>query len=205
VGLVMVSLALRDDNWNPRTWREERKARLARFAAAAVVDKGIDLKRKPEPAEPIVTVSVAIAEMPAPRVLLIEQFEQYKIIRKYPLISSIQRAVRACYNIKVMDFVSARRPQYLVRPRQIAMYLCKTLTPNSYPEIGRRFRRDHSTVIHAVDVITRRLADPDPKHDALRADVALLTQQLTPPVTKETTDEHREQLTSADQVSCGTD
>jgi chromosomal replication initiator protein len=38
-----------------------------------------------------------------------------------------------------------------VRPRQVAMYLAKTLTPRSLPEIGRRFGgRDHTTVLHAV-------------------------------------------------------
>ena len=39
----------------------------------------------------------------------------------------------------------------MVRPRQIAMYLAKSLTPRSLPEIGRRFgNRDHTTVLHAV-------------------------------------------------------
>jgi hypothetical protein len=49
---------------------------------------------------------------------------------------------------------SKRRARAVVRPRQVAMYLAKVLTPRSYPEIGRKFGgRDHSTVIHAVRLI----------------------------------------------------
>jgi chromosomal replication initiator protein len=47
--------------------------------------------------------------------------------------------------------LSSRRTANVVRPRQIAMYLAKTLTLRSLPEIGRRFGgRDHTTVLHAV-------------------------------------------------------
>ena len=47
--------------------------------------------------------------------------------------------------------MSSRRTANVVRPRQIAMYLAKTLTLRSLPEIGRRFGgRDHTTVLHAV-------------------------------------------------------
>jgi chromosomal replication initiator protein len=49
------------------------------------------------------------------------------------------------------DLLSSRRTANVVRPRQIAMYLAKTLTLRSLPEIGRRFGgRDHTTVLHAV-------------------------------------------------------
>ncbi len=49
------------------------------------------------------------------------------------------------------DILSSRRTATVVRPRQIAMYLAKSLTLRSLPEIGRRFGgRDHTTVLHAV-------------------------------------------------------
>ena len=49
------------------------------------------------------------------------------------------------------DLISARRTADVVRPRQIAMFLAKNLTPNSLPVIGRKFGgRDHTTVLHAV-------------------------------------------------------
>ena len=59
------------------------------------------------------------------------------------------------FNVSRGDILSARRTASVVRPRQIAMYLSKLLTPRSLPEIGRRFGgRDHTTVLHAVRKIT---------------------------------------------------
>ena len=52
--------------------------------------------------------------------------------------------------------LSQRRSRYLVRPRQIAMYLTKNLTSKSLPDIGREFSgRDHTTVIHSVKTIDK--------------------------------------------------
>lgn len=66
-------------------------------------------------------------------------------------IEDIQRIVCKQYNVSKADLLSSRRTRTVVRPRQIAMYLSKTMTPRSLPEIGRRFgNRDHTTVLHAV-------------------------------------------------------
>ena len=66
-------------------------------------------------------------------------------------IEDIQRVVARHYNVSKADLLSSRRTRTIVRPRQIAMYLAKMLTPRSLPEIGRRFGgRDHTTVLHAV-------------------------------------------------------
>lgn len=66
-------------------------------------------------------------------------------------IEEIQRIVARRYNVSRGDLLSSRRTANVVRPRQIAMYLAKTLTLRSLPEIGRRFGgRDHTTVLHAV-------------------------------------------------------
>jgi len=66
-------------------------------------------------------------------------------------IEDIQRVVARQYNISRSDLLSSRRTANVVRPRQVAMYLAKTLTLRSLPEIGRRFGgRDHTTVLHAV-------------------------------------------------------
>jgi chromosomal replication initiator protein len=75
-------------------------------------------------------------------------------------IDEIQKLVANHYNVSRADILSARRTANVVRPRQIAMYLSKVLTPRSLPEIGRRFGgRDHTTVLHAVrkieDLVTR--------------------------------------------------
>ena len=66
-------------------------------------------------------------------------------------IEDIQKLVASHYNVSRADILSSRRTANVVRPRQIAMYLAKTLTLRSLPEIGRRFGgRDHTTVLHAV-------------------------------------------------------
>ena len=70
-------------------------------------------------------------------------------------IDAIQSAVASRCRIPIAEMVSARRARRVARPRQIAMYLAKQLTPQSLPQIGRRFGgRDHTTVIHAVKRIT---------------------------------------------------
>ena len=71
-------------------------------------------------------------------------------------IDEIQTQVAEHYRIRKAEMTSARRAREVARPRQVAMYLSKQLTPKSLPDIGRRFGgRDHTTVIHAVKQIER--------------------------------------------------
>ena len=90
-------------------------------------------------------------------------------------VDEIQTQVAEHYRIRKAEMTSARRAREVARPRQVAMYLSKQLTPKSLPDIGRRFGgRDHTTVIHAVKQIERlRASDAE-----LDADIRLLTRQL---------------------------
>ena len=55
------------------------------------------------------------------------------------------------YNLKMADLKSRNNSKSIAKPRQIAMYLCKSLTHASLPEIGRSFGgKHHSTVIHSI-------------------------------------------------------
>lgn len=75
-------------------------------------------------------------------------------------IEDIQRIVARHYSLSKQDLLSSRRIRAIVKPRQVAMYLAKSLTLRSLPEIGRRFGgRDHTTVLHAVRKIEACLAD----------------------------------------------
>lgn len=75
-------------------------------------------------------------------------------------IEDIQRVVSRHFNVSKQDLLSSRRTRTIVRPRQIAMYLSKMMTPRSLPEIGRRFGgRDHTTVLHAVRKIEQLMAE----------------------------------------------
>ena len=91
-------------------------------------------------------------------------------------IDEIQKQVAAHYDVRVAEMFSARRARNIARPRQVAMYLAKTLTSLSYPEIGRRFGgRDHTTVMHAVRSI-EGLINTD---DGINEDVQLLRSLLS--------------------------
>jgi chromosomal replication initiator protein len=90
-------------------------------------------------------------------------------------IEEIQRIVARHYNVSRSDLLSSRRTANVVRPRQIAMYLAKTLTLRSLPEIGRRFGgRDHTTVLHAV----RKIESLIGTDNALAAEIEVLKSQL---------------------------
>jgi len=90
-------------------------------------------------------------------------------------IEDIQRVAAKHYNVTREDLVSARRTRTIVRPRQIAMYLAKMLTPRSLPEIGRHFGgRDHTTVLHAV----RKIEELLKTDSALAAEIELLKRML---------------------------
>jgi len=66
-------------------------------------------------------------------------------------IEDIQKKVADRYNIKFSDMSSTRRIRSIARPRQLAMYLSKTLTPKSLTDIGKKFgKKDHTTVMHAI-------------------------------------------------------
>lgn len=68
----------------------------------------------------------------------------------------IQRAVAEYYDIRFSDILSRKRPANIAVPRQIAMYLCRDLTPHSLPAIGEAFGKNHATVLHACRLITKK-------------------------------------------------
>jgi chromosomal replication initiator protein len=75
-------------------------------------------------------------------------------------IEDILRIVSRHFKVQRNDLLSSRRSRDVVRPRQIAMYLAKSLTSRSLPEIGRRFGgRDHTTVLHSVRKVEQMMKD----------------------------------------------
>jgi chromosomal replication initiator protein len=90
-------------------------------------------------------------------------------------IDEIQRKVADHFNIRLSDMLGPKRLRSYARPRQVAMYLCKKLTPRSLPEIGRRFGgRDHTTIMHGV----RRIEELRQKDTQLAEDIELLRRLL---------------------------
>jgi hypothetical protein len=136
-------------------------ARRAEFLAK-INDKAEEFKNRPIPIVEVIPTVPTNCENEQERIFKrikalnveIEALsERYAKLmgRWYPRIEQIQSAVCERYNVTMADLSSIRRTANVVRPRQVAMYLCRELTLRSLPEIGRRFgMRDHTTVLHAT-------------------------------------------------------
>ncbi len=80
--------------------------------------------------------------------------------------STIQHAVAEHYDIRFADMRSTRRPRSIAVPRQVAMYLCRNLTPSSLPDIASAFDKTHATILHASRSIESRMdVDEDLKRN----------------------------------------
>jgi chromosomal replication initiator protein len=90
-------------------------------------------------------------------------------------IERIQRTVADYYDIRLADMSSNRRPQSIAFPRQVAMYLCRTMTNYSLPAIGDAFARNHATVMHACKLITSCIQ----KDAEFRHTLSILDQKLS--------------------------
>lgn len=91
------------------------------------------------------------------------------------LVAHIQATVAAYYRIGVHYMKSAQRGKDIARPRQVAMFLAAELTPKSLPDIGRCFCRDHTTIMHAIKAVNRRMTTDS----ELAMDVGYLRARLT--------------------------
>ena len=77
-------------------------------------------------------------------------------VEKEITVNRIKEKVSSVFGVKMEDFNSKKRTRSISYPRQIAMYLSRELTDLSLPKIGEEFGgRDHTTVIHAHDKITK--------------------------------------------------
>ncbi len=95
---------------------------------------------------------------------------------KLVTIENIQKTVCEYYKVRSSELLSKKRNRSIARPRQVAMYLSKTLTRHSLPEIGEAFGgRDHTTVLHAYRKITE-LIQSDSR---MEEDLKMLTRLLS--------------------------
>ena len=84
------------------------------------------------------------------------------VLQKEKVISAdyIQEVVSKYFNIDKKDLISAKKSNDIAHPRQIAMYLCRTIGQMSFPKIGAEFgNRDHTTVMHAVNKIEKEIKE----------------------------------------------
>jgi len=84
-------------------------------------------------------------------------------------ISDIKKVVCRTYNVSHVEIEGSKRKQEIVYPRHIAMFLCAELTDSSTPQIGKSFgKRDHTTVMHAVDKIRKKMATETETYDQIQ-------------------------------------
>lgn len=81
------------------------------------------------------------------------------------------------YNLTPLDLLSQKRNKEIAYPRQVAMYLCRSMTASSLQEIGKAMGgRDHSTIVHGIDKIT---ADVE-KNQTLQNTIEILKKKINP-------------------------
>jgi chromosomal replication initiator protein len=87
---------------------------------------------------------------------------------------AIQREVARYYKLAVDELRGERRVKHVAHARQVAMYLCRTMTAASLPEIGKRFNKDHSTVLTSV----RKIENAKENDAQLKLELGELSQKL---------------------------
>lgn len=165
-------------------------ARRAGWSAKSVPDDGIDLKRRND--TPQLVIKSQSEEIHSPSLqpeqpfLAIEEAKAAveeclgdgdELPKPVITIDDILRAVCGYYKISKIDLLSARRTAPLVLPRQVAMYLSRTLTLRSLPFISKRMGgRDHTTAMHAVRKIEALLQHDSKLQNDVRHLLAVLTE-----------------------------
>jgi hypothetical protein len=112
-----------------------------------------------------------------------------------PLIEGIQRLVADYFGIPLETFLSRARPERIASPRQIAMYLCRLGEVITLEEIGRGFRRDHGTILHACRAVVDRMS-----HDLPFRHIVHTLQTMTPLRKREANQLQLPLLTSAEST-----
>lgn len=87
---------------------------------------------------------------------------------------AIRSFIGGQYNISIEELKSRTRKRSVAFPRQIAMYLTRKYTDNSLADIGGLYNRDHSTVLHAIRVVTRDMS----RNSSIKEQISLLCDKL---------------------------
>lgn len=126
---------------------EELTAKAPSHVAALERIRAVSTPPPPEPPPLVVELT------PGWRLVADKGSERTEIVR-VSQVRAIQNATCEWYRCSRAELLTRRRNDLIVERRYVAMYLCKTLTTESYPGIGRRFGGyDHTTIMHAVSRI----------------------------------------------------
>ncbi|HUU03212.1 MAG TPA: chromosomal replication initiator protein DnaA [Myxococcota bacterium] len=84
-------------------------------------------------------------------------------------VEDVLKVVAGLFNVKVSDLKGSKRLRSISRPRQIAMYVCRTYLDATYPEIGNHLNKDHSTAISAVRNVEKMIVSDPSIREAIEA------------------------------------
>jgi chromosomal replication initiator protein len=84
-------------------------------------------------------------------------------------IEDVQKTVCSFFNVKISDIKGSRRHRSISKPRQIAMYFCRSYLNATYPEIGLNFNKDHSTAIASIRHIEKLIKSDPSTREAIEA------------------------------------
>ncbi len=131
---------------------EAHKARQARLCPK--IKPIVIVEPEPEPETKPIPIPVVVIETAPIEVL--RDWIYIPPTDRNPSIDDIIRVVAKYFGTTRVELLAHRRTAVIAFPRQIAMYLARTLTLRSLPEIGRRFaNRDHTTIMHGHRKIAR--------------------------------------------------
>ena len=142
-----------DEPFAQQMRKQDERAQAAFKAAMGITDP----PPPPPPADPkeVAALREEVVRLSVELRWLRESFNPKRI-----LVEDCMRETARHFGVTRKELVSNRRFLAITRPRQVAMYVAKQVTGQSYPEIGARFgNRDHTTVLHAIRKVTALMAD----------------------------------------------
>jgi chromosomal replication initiation ATPase DnaA len=169
---MMAAIASMKDDWTPAKLAQHQAWRAGMFAPKQTPDPmvaklAVVAEPKPDISEQLANAQAEIAKIKGQ----LAQFRKYLGMDREPgdtalRVTDVMRVCAKYYGVSVFDLQSKARTHPLVWQRQIAVYLCRIITGQSFPHIGRKFKKDHTTAMHAHWKIAQlRLTDPDTQHD----------------------------------------
>lgn len=152
---------------------QEHRERRERIASRAIPDTPVACLSASARALAFPSVVVSEPEAQSPKWPWFWMIDYHSITM--PPIRKIQHACCDFYDVEFIEMISIQRQAILVKARQVGMFLCKTLTTRSLPEIGRKFgNRDHTTVLYAV----RKIAKLESLDNKLADEIKLLRERI---------------------------
>ena len=106
-----------------------------------------------------VVARAALLRQPVTPELMAEALAAVDVKEPPRSLEEIVALASRSYSVSLEELRGRSRRRRVVRPRQIAMYLCRLYTDASLKEIGQLFRRDHTTVLHAIESVEKRVVE----------------------------------------------